>query len=217
MSEVGVKWDRTQIMRRRLGRNISVDSRRRERYQGRSVIHRNTSVLGGVYLGAFPREAIVVDSEKYPAIRELYKEAKKRAINPKTGKIEKNMILGAVYDVVRKKMKPNEEEVEKIIKELRAGNDRKVALDVFIEKGVGVCRHHALACAALLELFRKEGYVQGSPSVDRNSTKLGAHAWCRYTNSAGEVFILDPTLGFLGTPEEAEKKGMWQYKRPEDY
>jgi hypothetical protein len=203
-------------MRQRLGRNISGGPDGTEYYQKRPIIHRNTPVLGRVYLGASPREAIVVDSEKYPALKKLYEEAKKRATDS-SGKINKGMILGAVYNVVKEKMEPDEEKVDEIIEELGVGNDGKVALDVFIERGVGVCRHHALTCAALLELFKIDGYIRGTPSVDRNSTELGAHAWCRYTNSRGEVFILDPTLGFLGRLEDAEEKGIWQYKRPEDY
>jgi len=215
MSEGQAEWDRTQIMKKRLSGEISRGPDGREYYQGRPIIHRNTPVLGGVYLGAFPREAIVVDSEKYPALNKLYEEAKRKAMDS-AGRVNKGKILKSVFEIVKEKMEFNEKKVDKITKRL-GGNDRKIALDVFIDEGVGVCRHHALACAALLELFKRNGYIQGTPSVDRNSTELGGHAWCRYTNSAREVFILDPTLSFLGSLEEAESEGIWQYKRPEDY
>jgi len=134
-----------------------------------------------------------------------------------TGKVNKGKILKSVFEVVKETMKPSEVKVSEIIEKSGVSGDRKIALDVFIKEGVGACRHRALACAALLELFKRNGYIQGTPSVDRNSTELGGHAWCRYTNSAREVFILDPTLSFLGSLEEAESEGIWQYKRPEDY
>ena len=218
MSEGQAEWDRTQIMKRRLAEQISRGPDGRGYYQGRPVIHSDTRVLGGVYLGAFTREAIVVD-EKYGELNRLYEEAKKRVMDS-AGKVNKGKILKSVFEVVKETMKPSEADeakVNEIIEKLGVSGDRKIALDVFIKKGVGVCRHRALACAALLELFKRDGHIRGISSVDRNSTELGSHAWCRYTNSKGEVFILDPTLGFLGSLNEAESRGIWQYKRPEDY
>lgn len=215
MSESYTEQNRTQRMRERLLGKISIGPDGREYYQGRPIIHRNTPVLGGVYLGASPREAIVVDPKKYKELNKLYENAKRRAMD--SVKVNRGRILKAVYDVVRETMRPNEAKVNEIIQRLKAGDDRKITLDVFIREGVGVCRHHALACTALLELFKRDGYIRGTPRVERNSTELGGHAWCRYTNSAGEVFILDSTLGFFGSPEEAKSRGIWQYKSPEDY
>jgi len=58
MAKENTKEDRTIIMSRRLGLEDSM-------YFGRLVIHRDSPIDGGVYLGKYQREAIVVDSELY--------------------------------------------------------------------------------------------------------------------------------------------------------
>jgi len=199
------KWNKTHFMKQRLG----ID----EFYQGRHIIHRDSKIDGGVYLGQGQREAIVVDSEKYPRLRELYGEAKKKATE--NGSIKKDKILEAVYETVKEAMPIQDNDaVEKIIDEYSVRNDGKISLDVFLEEGVGVCRHDALACAALLELFGKDGITRGKASVDRNSTNLGGHAWCRYKNSGNEIYILDVAQDYIGKLEDASN---WEYQRPEDF
>ncbi len=200
------EWNKTQRMQERLGV--------KDYYQGRPIIHRDSPVDGGVYLGEGQREAIVVDSEKYPKLRELYKKAKTKAT--KGGTIREEEILRAVYETVKEAMpNQNNEAVNNLISKAGLQRDRKVALDFFIENGVGVCRHYALACAALLELFKKKGWIGGKISVDRNATNLGGHAWCRYTNSAGQVIILDVARNYLGSLEKGNER--WDYQRPENY
>ena len=61
-------------------------------------------------------------------------------------------------------------------------------------------------------MFRNDGHIHGRMSVDRNATELGGHAWCRYTNDSGEIYVLDVAYEFAGLIE----KGKWNYKRPED-
>ena len=101
--------------------------------------------------------------------------------------MDRGLILDAVYEVVSAAMPYDDEAVEKIVSETGNDNDGKIALDYFIQEGKGVCRHQALACAALLERFKDEGYIRGTASVDRNSDTRGGHSWCRYTNSEGTV------------------------------
>jgi len=206
------QWNKTLQMARRLGIS-DVD---KELYQGRYIIHRDSSIDGGIYLGEGQREAIVVDSID-PRVRKLYELAKNRAtIN---GIFIKGKLLRIVYDVVAETM-PRQDNyaVKKLV--LREGleSDSKVSLGVFLEEGVGVCRHDALACAVLLELFKNEGLIQGKPSVDRNySIVFGGHAWCRYTNSAEERWILDVRQGYIGRLEDAIPENKWAYQRPDDF
>lgn len=210
-------WDKTQTMKKRLQGEGKLDSIGEEDfYQGRPIIHRDSPVNGGVYLGAKQREAIVIDSKKYSGLSALYSIAKNKA--SVDGNVRKDLVLEAVFQTVREAMPTqNEEAVEKIAREHGAEKDGKIALDVFLEKRTGVCRQDALACAALLELFKEEGFIRGKPGVDRNSTELGGHAWCRYKNSDGEVFILDVAQNYLGKLEKALDKKSWVYARPENF
>ena len=206
------KWNKTQVMKVRLGlRNLE-----NEFYQGRPVIHRDSRIDGGVYLGQGQREAIVVDFRKDHKLMDLYEKVKDKSL--KNGVIKKSRILGAVYGAVKESMpRQDYEAVKEIINRYGVEEDGKISLGVFLEEGAGVCRHDALACAALLERFKEEGIVKGRASLDRNSNHLGGHAWCRYTNSGGEVFILDVAQNFLGRLEESLNEDRWAYQRPEDY
>jgi hypothetical protein len=207
-------WDKTQSMKRRLQREGKLDEG--DVYQGRPIIHRDSPVNGGVYLGEGQREAIVVDSKKYTGLSALYAIAKDKATVGEN--IRKDLILEAVFQTVREAMpKQDLEAVQKITRKHGVEKDGKIALDVFLEEHTGVCRHDALTCAALLELFKGEGHARGKASVDRNSTEKGGHAWCRYTNSDGIVFILDVAQDYLGRLEKAPEKKRWAYERPEDF
>lgn len=202
-------WDKTHILKKRLEDDIEYVGGK-PFYQGRHVISRDTAVDGGVYLGQGSREAIVVDTKKYPEhFKELYKKARKEASDGKH--VDKNRILRAVYNAVKGAMKYDDASVEEIISKYGVENDGKISLNIFLHEGVGICRHQALACAALLERFKKYGHISGKPSVDRNSLCNGGHAWCRYTNSFGNVYILDVAQNYIGRLEDVEK---WDYRRP---
>jgi len=203
------EWNKTRVLEQRLGPESGF-------YQDRPVIHRDSPIDGGVYLGQDEREAIVIDSQKYPKQRELYEASKRRATE--RGIVRKDRILGSVFETVAEAMPRYDiDAVEKLIQRYGVENDGKISLDVFLKKGIGICRHHALACAVLLELFGKEGFISGKASIDRNSTDIGGHAWCRYTNSAGEVFILDVSKKYIGRLEDIENEDRWAYQRPEDF
>ena len=209
MAKMSPKWDRTVIMMRRLSLDEGL-------YSGLPVIHRDSPIDGGVYLGKGQREAIVVDSQKYPRLlKKLYEIAKKRAMKNET--LKKDKILNAVYETVSEALPIQDDNaVRNLIKDYGFQNDIKVSLDLFLNSGIGVCRHSALACGALLELFKKDGIIRGEVSIDRNSTFLGGHAWCRYTSFNRRIFILDVTLQYLGALNDASEKSIWGYKRLED-
>lgn len=211
------QWNNTQRMRKRLQKIGKIYLKNGEEYyRGRPIIHRGTEVDHRVYLGGGPREAIVVNSDS-PILQELYKTAKRKAtIN---GQIAKYMILESVFETVKEAMPTQDENaVLKLLDEygVDPAKDQKIDLEVFIYEGVGVCRHDALACALLLEMFKRDGITNGKASVDRNSTLYGSHAWCRYENSGGEIFILDITLQKdVKRLYDVLGKG-WPYERPEE-
>jgi len=202
-----VRWDRTQFMGARLE-----DVLEEGMYRGRRVIHKDTPIDGGVYLGAYLREAIVVDSEKYTEISRIYNIAKEKAgVERNDGRL-KERVLNAVFDTVKESMNYDEAAAHRLVDIYKSGTDGKIALDVFIKNKVGVCRHMALACGALLELFKKDGYIRGNASIDRNTDRRG-HVWCRYTNSGGDVFILDVARNYIGLLKDAKN---WDYRRPDE-
>jgi len=188
-------------------------------YQGRPIISRDSPIDGGVYLGKNMREAIVVDSVKFPRINQLYELAKFKSSDYNTfsgqREVNKFKILRSVHNLAREVMPPeNSDKVDELIEGFGGFNNQKVALDVFLNNHLGKCRHYALTNAVLLEKFKKDNFLSGTVSVDRNSLILGGHAWCRYTNSEGRVYVLDGMNGFLGTLEESLDKPKWDYRRP---
>jgi len=198
-------WNRDKIARERLEDKIINNT-----YLGRPLIEVDTPILGGVSIGAKQREAIVVDT-KYGELNKLYEVAKSKATIG--DKLWKQFILEAVYNTVKETI-PNQcdEPLKSIIEKNGAHKDGKIALDTFLQAGTGNCLHDALTCAALLEMFQKQGLIRGKISVDKNNVNhLGGHAWCRYTNSNNEVYILDVRNDYMGPLKGAKK---WPYERP---
>ena len=106
--------------------------------------------------------------------------------------------------------------VKRIIREYGVANEINIALDIFLIEGIGLSRHYALACTALLELFKKDGLLRGSPSIDLKRVGSGNHVWCRYTSSKGEVYILDAAKKYFGKLEHVPNENKLLYKRPDD-
>jgi hypothetical protein len=125
----------------------------------------------------------------------------------------KGLILNAVYETVKESMNYDKKAVNALVDSVNCKKDRKIALDMFLDRNIGVCRQMALACGVLLELFRKDGYIRGNASIDRNTDVPGGHAWCRYTNLGGEVFILDVAQKYIGRMDKAKN---WDYRRPDE-
>lgn len=208
-------WDITWAVEKRLGDKIYLKDGEKY-FKGRRVIDRYSPVDGGVYLGKSGGEAIVVDSEKYPILRELHEEVKSKATENIFGKKEKR-IIHAVYDTVAEAMPMQDvSEVERVVRSCNVSKDGRISLGTFLEQGVGVSRHDALACAVLLELSKKDGIIEGTPSVDRNTVGYDTYVWCRYKNPKGKIFILDVRKGFVGELSRASGETGWPYERPND-
>jgi hypothetical protein len=216
-------WDYTKVREQWLDLEGKLRHKNGEIYfQGRPTIHRDSPIDGGVFTTGV--EAIVVDSQKYPKLKELYEIAKNKAAEIAIKKIAEGVewdndenVLQAVYDTVAEAMpRQSDKLTDWLINKYNVKGDIKIALDVFLETGIGVCRHDALACGALLELFIKDGIIKGKPSMDVNYLdKKRCHAWCRYTNQDDEVYVVDVMEEYLGKLSDAPETG-WPYKRPED-
>lgn len=229
------EWNRTQIMENRLGlspflKRRFFEERGKERleriYQGRPVIHRDTRINGGVYLGAQPREAIVVDDSpaKDLILRNFYKgfrlfsaRSALRESRQKDLPVEP-LLVQKVFETVAENMRYNRKAVENIARVYHLGPDEKIYLGVYLREGVGVCRHQGLLAGYLLEKLVGEGYLKGKVSIDRNTIPgKGGHVWARYTTPDGQAYIIDAAQGFVGKLEEAVGDDLrWFYERPED-
>ena len=191
-------------------------TRKEKFFQGRPIIGRDRKINGGVYLGAGEREAVVVDDKKDQAIGRVFQELIKRRREAEArGRGFKDGILEEVWRLVGQVIPYSDQQVENIVSRL-PGPDSKVYLSSFI--GGGVCRHQALLTGYLLERLSEAGLVGGKVSIDRNHVLgEGGHAWVRYTNSDGDVFILDSAQQYIGRLDEMpDKRDRWFYERPED-
>lgn len=204
--------ERTYDMKKRLCLDGKLRSTDEDSYEGRPIIHKDSPINGGVYLGKKEREAIVVDFEKFGVLRSVYENIRNRLARG----IDESEVLATVYEMVAKLM-PNKDKstIKRYVRKVGREHDGKISLDTFVSKGIGVCRHKALACAAFLERLIKEGYLEGRVSIDRTSTCLGGHAWCRYTTPFDEIIILDVSNGYIGRLRDAPKSLKWIYEMPE--
>jgi len=189
---------------------------KKDYFQGRPKIDIDTKIDGGVYLGVNPREALVVDFDNSNCLRTLFNVACSRANDGKIGEVYEH--LQSVYQITREAFPlGGEKRVNEFIKERGFEDNVKVNLDVFIANGIGVCRHMALTSGVLLEKFIDMGFIDGKVSVDRNETIFERHAWARYTESNGNVTIVDPALSYFGKPLTPTLRHRWDYRRHEDF
>jgi hypothetical protein len=204
-----IRWSRSVEMAQRLEDKIEGDT-----YLGYPIIRRDTSIDGGISVGATEREAIVVDSKNDPYVLQLYQTAKHLATSG--GSVHRSMVLASVYNTVLTAMPNTDVQIDAVLKHYDKG-DKPVHLGYFIQHSIGVCRHHALTVGVLLELFKKDGHIRGTVSIDRNEMDGGAHMWARYTSYEGIVCVIDVTRRFLGTLQESLNRGStWSYVRPTD-
>jgi len=197
MEGVYMKWDRTaRVVERLSSRGQISESGITRLYNNRHIIGRDSSIDGGVYLGASQREAIVVDFFNSPMLKSIF-ESVKLEISSQSLRAELE-ILNEVYTAVYQAMKYDRNVVEEIVEKYGVEEDGEISLDVFADRGVGVCRHMALTCGIIIERLIEEGVMEGRVSVDRKTIKQEGHAWCRYKGPDGAVFIIDVAKHYCG-------------------
>ncbi len=205
----------------------------KKEYAGRHLVNRDTAINRGVYVvGGRHGEALVIDDEKYPkelndvylrvteAIQNQHEKpfnpirALKKAIRQPEGAEsvlpELESVFGVVSDVLRYDIAATDE---------LARDGQKIALNSYISEGVGVCRTQATLCAYVIERMIGDGMLKGRVSIDRNEAvvdgRRGGHAWARFADESGQVFIIDPAQKYVGSLEVVSDKG-WAYRRTED-
>lgn len=163
------------------------------KFGGRHVIGENTAINGGVYLGAFPQEAIVVD-DRHGALERLYNQlVVKLAEVSIDRKLEESEILPELASLVVQNLCFDERQVREITEREKILPDDKVAIDMYLYEHVGVARHQVLVAAYLIERLKKRGVLSGHMSIDSMSNHIkGQDERLVYTSPHGYLFIFDP-------------------------
>lgn len=174
---------------------------------------KSTSVAGGVYVGAGPREAIVVDHKSNAVAKVVDGLVDDMKSDHEHGATKTTrVILHEVKKAVRDSMQFDERLVNDIVK--RHESDIPVGLSTFIDRKTGVCRHMGLLATLMLERLDEENILPGASSIHRNTTPEGAHAWAEYqATSSSPIIVVDPAQNFVGTHKEAKEQGRWPYYR----
>jgi hypothetical protein len=216
--------------------NVPDDRQQIEKEQGRRERHtiaRDSRINNGVYEGAYGGEAIVIDYDDDPELIDAAIDAVLQASTTPDGRFDKNRVLDATLSYVLAHMRYDAAAVDNLFEEELGGiRGRKVSLGRYIDDdsgGFGVCRHQALFVGIMLEQMTDRGILGGQVSVERNTVRRGpdgkddGHSWARYTNSVGNVFILDAAQQqrVLSLEEAMELNRQnpdvnWDYARPED-
>lgn len=180
-------------------------------FLGRPTIGRDRAINGGIYING--SELVVVDDQEDLALQVFYQELINRRRRAQADGIAfKNGIFEEVFELAKEKMPYDAKRVAEILEKPFYQN-KAIFLSKFF--GGGVCRHQALFVAYLFERLIKEGKLRGQVSVDRSYKGGSGHAWVRYTNSAGEIFIFDPASNYTERLTKIAKRP-WDYKRPEE-
>lgn len=180
----------------------------------------STSVEGGVYMGGSAREAIVVDG-KSVAMRQVYEgvESDLRQSFARNETLPLRGILLKVMNRVQEVMPYDGRKTEDISRQHHG--DKLVGLSTYLKERAGVCRHQALMSAYILENLIKDGHMLGAVGVERNTVEDlgGTHAWAVYktrNNGRDEVIVVDPAQSFVGTKDQAQREGRWEYRLASD-
>jgi hypothetical protein len=212
-----MEWSKTAEMLHRLGDDFShVDGLLR--YRDWHVITRDAPIDGGISFGEGAREAITVDWNSSPTLQTLYRHVADATTESWWRHDMPRRILQKTSEAVHASMRPMNRDDERDLAK-SVGPDEQVSLEEFLRSGVGACRHHGLAAAAILEQFKARKQLRGDVHFYRNSTLRYGHGWCAYTPADGELpgkktWVLDPINSFVG--REDSQLAHWDYTRPRE-
>lgn len=198
-------WRKTRLVQERVGG---------EKFGGRLLIKRDGLINNGVYLGEHQRGAIIVDDKEDPVILQILRKLEDEfrcSVN------YKNNVLQKVFTTVKKHVPGDSQMTWEFLRNNGFINsDREIYLGTFVKRRIGWCTTQALLGGYLLEGLKKDGFIAGKVSIDRNDQPEGGHAWDRYKNSVGRVFILDYMTKGPVALDSLSPKDQWPYLRPEE-
>lgn len=163
-------------------------------YDGRPIIGECSPVNGGVYVGATPHEAVVVD-EKYGTLEKQYDDlvlSLARFYGPSAS--QEQVIVSHVLQTVKRTMQVSERAANELTERRGIINDQKAALDIYIGAHIGAPRHLVLLAGYFLEKLRSRGLIKGNFSIGADcDLQNGARdEKLFYTSPEGKIFSFDP-------------------------
>lgn len=189
-------------------------------------INRDSRINGGVYfVSSRHGEAITVADKD--VFSQQYDRAHQGVLRRASlnGTLRPHRLPRAVFEEVLDTLQYSENKVEELHDSIAAKyrfdelpDGTLVDLGYYLDAGVGVCRHQALASAYLLERLVDTSQLQGEVHVERNmryhDDRADGHAWARYCDAApaAESIVLDIANQYYGPVGGLDAP--WEYQRP---
>lgn len=164
-----------------------------------------------------------------PLLEQVSDSVGKMSANHHGNKDPEHLILKATTQVVDKAMKniSRDESVRQVRRQAPEEISPVVALEAFLNDGVGTSEHQAMVAAGLLREYYKmapngTGPIDGTIEIDSykgfgpKTKKVTHRSWVRYTKPSGRVIIIDPASGYFGRLEDSIKESRHDYLRDTD-
>lgn len=211
------------------------------KFAGRDIISRDTTMGGSkpeatVDIRALSGggEATVVDAvnageiekQGYKKLEDRYNEKLQRLRAAEGDLVESGSVARLIYDTVRESIGYDSDYADSVaahVRESSTTGTNKVNLGWYLNDGKGVCRHMALAAAWLGGGAAERGELTGrvTAEVNQRLEDNSAHEWARFTDSFGEVYIIDPAHGYFGRLKDSldltsDENKRWYYFRDDE-
>lgn len=169
-----------------------------------TVVNFARCALPLVCVGANEREYIVLDPKASPELEKCYQDF--RALIGSSVKVDRKQVLKALQSHLKNVFPGRSKATEAFIQECRQKYDGRgpfcIPIESFIEAKCGVCRHHSLLGAYLLDRFLHEHAdkctFKGKVFVMRHNLVEGAHAWISLVLESGEIYLVDTLNRVVG-------------------
>ncbi len=190
-----------------------------DRYRERNTIHTGSAINGNVHFNGLQcdEEAVVVDYDRFSdevsyGLSDIYQDAVQRYRDEfgdfDADTVKDHELAKCVYESVTENMAYDREYTDRIAS--KHDGETLSLQEFYVDVGRGVCRHMALATAAVLERMHEAGVLEGTGIINRNlDPDHDGHMWAEYVESTGRRLVLDPAQGTAGGPNP--DTGTWDY------
>jgi hypothetical protein len=154
------------------------------------------------------REMVLFDPTQSPLLQQAYEkfvEAMQEVPSPS----DANSFSKEIIKFMRKDVFSEKNDVQQRVDQFVASSDSTgircdgspcIPIDKFIEKKIGVCRHHSLVAAYFLDRYMQENpgklSFKGKIQIMRDNVINGAHAWLTLVTDKGEIHSIDTLNNF---------------------